>query len=153
MEISADIQILATIKTGSVYYFEEESLSSQEPHFFVILNKNPRTDEFLILVCASSQVEKRKNIGKKLGFPSETLVIISPGEYKLFKKETVIDCNRAFEKTAQFLIEKLKNKKLRVCTERMPNTIVNKLIGGVLMSSQIAEKVQEMLKANSSKNQ
>lgn len=146
MDIPADIQILATIKTGSVFYFEEESLSSSEPHFFVVLNKNPRTEEFLILVCASSQVEKRKEIGKKLGFPTETLVIISPSEYKLFKKQTVIDCNRAFEKTSQSLIEKLKNEKLRVCTEMMSDEIVGKLVRGVLASSQISEHIQDLLK-------
>ncbi len=146
MDIPADIQILATIKTGSVFYFEEESLSSSEPHFFVVLNKNPRTEEFLILVCASSQVKKRKEIADKLGFPTETLVVISPSEYKLFKKQTVIDCNRAFEKTSQSLIGKLENEKLRVCTEMMPDEIIKKLIKGVLASSQISEHIQDLLK-------
>ena len=146
MEIPADIQILASIKTGSVYYFEEESLSSDEPHYFVILNKNPRSEESLILVCASSQVDKRKEICRKLGFPPETLVVISPTEYPLFIKPTIIDCNRAFEKTAQSLIEKLKNKKLGVCIEMMPENIIKKLIDGVLISSQITEDVKEMLK-------
>jgi len=146
MDIPADIHILATIKTGSVYYLEEESISSPEPHFFVLLNKNPRTEEFLILVCASSQVEKRKEIIKKLGFPTETLVVVAPGEYKLFKKQTVIDCNRVFEKTAQSLIDKLKNGKLRVCEEMMPDEIVKKLIQGVLVSLQVTEKIQDMLR-------
>src|ERR1700733_11756644 len=144
MEIPADIRILASIRTGSVYYFEEESLSSQEPHFFVVLNKNPKTEEFLILVCASSQVKKRQDQHKKLGFPPETLVLISPAEYSLFTKLTVIDCNRAFEKTAQSLIEKLKSGKLKVCTEMMPENIVGKIIQGVLASTQVTEKVQDM---------
>lgn len=146
MDIPADIRILATIKTGSVYYFEEESLSSAEPHFFVVLNRNPRTEECIILFCASSQVEKRKDIAKKLGFPTQTLVIVSPGEYRLFKKQTVIDCNRAFEKTAQSLIDKLKDERLKVCTEIMPDEIVKRLVQGVLASSQVTEKVQEMLR-------
>lgn len=146
MEIPAYIRILATIKIGSVYYFEEELLSSKEPHFFIVLNKNPRTDELLILVCASSQVEKRKEICKRLGFAEETLVFISPKEYSLFSKQTVIDCNRAFEKTSQSLIEKLNDGKLRVCSEMMPIDIVRKLINGVLASSQVTENVQDLLK-------
>ena len=104
MQISARVRILAGIQAGSVYYFEEENLSSSEPHYFVVLNKCPRTEELLILVCASSQVEKRKQIAKKLGFPSETLVSISPSDYCLFTKETVIDCNRAFEKTILLIL-------------------------------------------------
>ena len=145
MEISARIRILAGIHTGSVYYFEEEQLSSPEPHYFVVLNKNPRTEEILILVCASSQVEKRRQMAQILGFSPETLVVISPSEYTLFTKETVIDCNRAFERTAQSLIDKLEQGKLKVCTELMPKDIVRRLVCGILASTQIAEDVQKML--------
>ena len=146
MDISARVRILASIKTGSVYYFEEEKLSSTEPHYFIVLNKNPRTEEILILVCASSQVEKRQQIAQKLGFSNETLVVVSPSDYSLFIKDTIIDCNNAFEKTAQSLIDKLEEGKLGVCTELMPTEIVQKLIKGVIMSTQIAENIQKMLK-------
>lgn len=145
MDIPARVRILSGIQTGSVYYFEEEQLSSDEPHYFVVLNRSPRTGELLILVCASSQVEKRQQIAQKLGFADETLVIISPSEYTLFTKETVIDCNRAFEKTAQSLIDKLEQGKLAVCTELMPENIVQKLLKGVLMSRQISEGIQKNL--------
>lgn len=145
MDIPSSIRILATIKAGSVYYFEEEELSSDEPHYFVVLNQNPRTEEFLILVCASSQIEKRRQIMQRLGFPPETLVFVSPSEYPIFSKDTVIDCNRVFEKTSQTLIEKLDQNKLKVCTEIMPNTILQKLIKGILASTQISEKIKRML--------
>ena len=88
MDIPAHIRLLASIRTGSVYYFQEESLSSIEPHYFVVLNKNPRTEEFLVLVCASSKIEKRKRAMEKFHFPAETLVFISSSEYKLFTKKT-----------------------------------------------------------------
>jgi len=91
MDIPAQVRILATMKTGSVYYFEEEQLSSTEPHYFVVLNKEPRTEEFLILVCASSQVEKRRQTIQKLGFPQETLVFVSSTDYRLFRRDTVIE--------------------------------------------------------------
>ncbi|MBI3231897.1 MAG: hypothetical protein HYZ51_02335 [Candidatus Doudnabacteria bacterium] len=145
MKISAHIRILATIQTGSIYYFEEEKLSSSEPHYFVVLDKDPRTEEFLILVCASSQVEKRRQIAIKLGFPKETLVLVSPSECPLFTKDTVIDCNRVFEKTSQSLIEKLEQENLKVCTEVIATDIITKLIQGVLASSQVSEKIQQLL--------
>jgi hypothetical protein len=145
MDIPPNVRILATIRTGSVYYFEEEELLSDEPHYFVVLNQNPRTEEFLILVCASSQIEKRRQIMQRLGFPQETLVFVSPSEYPIFSKDTVIDCNRVFEKTSQTLIEKLDQNKLKVCTEIMPDTILQKLIRGILASTQISEKIKRML--------
>ncbi len=145
MKIPAHIRILATIQPGSIYYFEEEQLSSPEPHYFIVLNKDPLTEEFLILVCASSQVEKRRQIAIKLGFPKETLVFVSPSECSLFTKDTVIDCNRVFEKTSQSLIEKLEQENLKVCAEVIATEIIAKLIQGVLASSQVSEKIQQLL--------
>lgn len=149
MDIPAHICILATIQTGSVYYFEEEQLRSTESHYFILLNKDPCREEFLILVVASSQVAKRKQTIQKLGFPQETLVFVSPSEYPLFVKDTVIDCNRAFEKSSQSLIEKLEEGKLKVCKEIMPENVVGKLRQGVLVSPQISGRVRRMLASSS----
>lgn len=145
MDIPVQVRVVAGIQTGSVFYFEEESISSNEPHYFVVLNRNPKTEEILILAIASSQVEKRKSIVVKLGFPVETLVEIVPEEYPLFTKNTVIDCNRAFEKSIQSLTEKLENGKLKVCDEVMPAEIVSKVTGGMLASTQISKNIQDML--------
>jgi len=145
MDIPPNIRILTTIKTGSVYYFKEKKLSSDEPHYFIVLNQNPLTEEFLILVCASSQIEKRRQIIQQLEFPKETLVFISPSEYPIFSKPTVIDCNMVFEKTSQTLIEKLDQNKLGICTEIMPNLILQKIVKGISMSTQISEEIKRIL--------
>lgn len=145
MEMSAEVRIMAAIQSGSVFYFEEETLNTTDAHYFVVLNKDPRTEELLILVVASSQVERRKEIANKLGFPAETLVFVSPIEYPLFTKDTVIDCNRAFEKTSQSLIEKLEANRLRVCTEVMSADIVQKLKAGIAASTQITENIKKLL--------
>lgn len=146
MEIPARVRILASIKSGSVFYFADSELTSTDPHYFVVLNKDPRTEDLLILVCASSQVEKRKQAASLLGFPEETLVFISPSECSLFTKNTVIDCNRAFEKTPQSLIEKLEGGNLRVCEEIMSEEIVSSLKSGVLASKQISETIKKNLR-------
>ena len=145
MNISARVRILASIQKGSVYYFEEEKLSSTEPHYFIVLNKNPRTEEVLILVCASSKVAKRQQIAHDLKFTEGTLVLVAHSDFMLFTKDTVIDCNSVFEKTAQSLIDKLEQGKLGVCTELMPSEIVQKLTDGVIKSTQIAENIKKTL--------
>ncbi len=145
MENSSRSRISETIETGSVYYFEEEELSSDEPHYFIVLNKNPRAEEFLMLVCASSQVDKRKRIAKFLRFPEKTLVVVSPSEYPIFKKESVIDCNRVFEKTIQSLIDKLEKKQLKPCEKLMPKEIIQKLLSGMLASNQVSENVRKVI--------
>lgn len=147
MEIPESVRILAPLQTGSVFYFEEDQLSSPEPHYFIVLNRNPHTEQFLILVVASSQVERRRKIVQDLGFSPETLVVVTPSEYPLFSKETAIDCNRTFEKTPQSLIEKLTDKKLGICTEIMSKEIMEKLVRGVLTSTQVSNEVKRMLGA------
>lgn len=145
MEIPAEVRVLGAIQSGSVFYFEEENLDTTDAHFFIVVNKDPRTEELLILVVASSQVEKRKKRASTLGFPLETLVFISPAEYPLFTKDTVIDCNRAFEKTPQSLVDKFAMGRLRVCMEVMDAAIVEKLKAGVIASTQVAENIKKQL--------
>ncbi|MFZ4500158.1 MAG: hypothetical protein ACOYMZ_01520, partial [Minisyncoccia bacterium] len=137
--IPPDVRLLATLKTGSVYYFEEERLSSPEPHYFIVLNREPRVDTVLFLVCASSQVDKRKNAIQKLGFPEETLVIVSVGECDCFIKETAIDCNTVFERTTLSVIEKLENGKLRICSGVLPDEIIAKIVTGTLASCKVPQ--------------
>jgi hypothetical protein len=146
MDIPARIRILGAIQTGSVFYFEEEKLSSEEPHYFVVLNKHPRTEQLLILVCASSQIEKSKRRAKALRYVPLTQVFISPSEYPLFSRDTVIDCNYVFDKSHQSLIDKLEQGKLGVCTEIMDAEIVRKLKEGVIASPQIAEGIKKIIK-------
>ena len=103
VDVPPEVAIKATIKSGSVYYFTEESFPSTEPHYFIVLNIDPLKDRVVFLVCASSKIEKVKR--RRLHCPSETLVIISPVQYAVFKYETVIDCNSVFEKPVDLLVE------------------------------------------------
>lgn len=145
MDMPAEVRVLGAIQSDSVFYFEEETLTTTDAHYFVVLNKNPRADEIIILVIASSQLEKRREWAERLGFPAETLVFVSPTDYPLFTKDTVIDCNRAWEKTPQSLVDKFNAGKLGVCNEVMSTEIVEKLKAGVAASSQIAENIKKQL--------
>ncbi len=138
IDIPAHIRILATIKRGSVYYFKDESFSSAEPHYFVVLNKNPRNNTILILACATSQIEKRKQIASTLHFTKETLVEVSSSEFSLFTKTTLFDCNSVIEKSIQSLIDKLSHNELKVCAVAMPEKIVESLVKGALLSTQVS---------------
>lgn len=86
IDIPADAYILTTIKRGSVYYFKNEEFTSNNPHYFVVLNENPKNGNVLILVCATSQVEKRKVIAQKMNFTEGTLVEVSPLDFSFFTK-------------------------------------------------------------------
>jgi hypothetical protein len=142
VEIPPEIQIKSTIRVGSVYYFKEEALSSSQPHYFIVLNIKPRKDTVILLVCASSQIEKV--IKRRRTCPSNTLIKISPAQYPDFKFPSIIDCNIVFERTIDQLIEKLTNKKLRLKTEMKPD-LVKKLRQGVFASPLIENRIKSLL--------
>lgn len=146
IDIPANVRIKASIRRGAVYYFADTQLKSTEPHYFVVLNRQPLVADFLLLLVTSSQVKKRQNFARSRDFPSETLVVISPTECSLFNKETVIDCNQVFQKTIESLVEKLKTDKLKVCVDVLAPEIVDKLVTGVLASSQVSQNIQAMLR-------
>lgn len=142
MEIPSDIRIKAGIKPGVVYYFSEESFGNDEPHFFVVLNRDPLSDVFIYLTCATSQVEKVKYRIENLGLPQETMVLVSNGDCSIFKKDTAFNCNNVFSKNIEYLIGKLEENKLQIRGELSPE-ILKKLINGVRKSPEVERKIKK----------
>jgi hypothetical protein len=138
MKIPADVQIKATIKPGSVFYFVEEALSSDNPHYFIVLNHHPLTDNILVLVCSSSQIDKVKERVKRRQFPESTVVEIFTNEYPDFTKDSIIDCNEVFPRTLEQLIEKLTHGELKLKT-MMGRDLIDKLRKAVLDSPKVKD--------------
>ncbi len=134
--------IKASIKPGSVYYFHEESIKSKEKHYFVVINRNPLTDEIILLACASSKIERVKRFRRNC--PSETVVIITPKQYDGFSVNSIFDCNYIFKKSLYAIMKKYKNGELIVKPE-MDINLVSTLRKGVLASDQIALRFKSIL--------
>lgn len=132
MQIPPEIHIRVTVKEGTIYYFAEESFDSSEPHFFVVLNRNPLTDEILILVNATTKIGRRRKVRRRL--PPETLVEITPTDCCVLRESSLFDCNSVTEKTVDTLVEKLSNQELKVCSEVLKPELLQKLRSGVLAS-------------------
>lgn len=135
--ISSENQVLSTIRTGSVYYFNNnEAFLSNIPHYFIVLNSNPKSEEVLFLCVATSQVERKLEYAKKVNFDEDTLVCINKGEYSEFTKDTVVDCNQVFEYNKEKIYDKLEDKKLKMCDD-FPKDLVDKIILGLLKSRKV----------------
>lgn len=141
VEISPEIQIRSTIKEGSVYYFSDNELNSKEPHYFIVLNHNPKNEEILLLVCSTTKINERKKIRKLF---KNTLVEISKRDYSDFKYDSIIDCNIIFPRTIEEIISKLKSDDLKIKKE-MDSAIIEKLREAVCQSPVIEQCYIEML--------
>ena len=133
INIPADVQLKASVKPGSVYYFPDEDLLSQDPHYFIVINNNPIADEVLLLVCSSSQTEKVKR--RTRDFPGTT-VQVSRTEYAGFTVDSIVDCNWVFARRMEDLVQKLSNAKLKVLPE-IDITIVKRLRKAVMRSPKV----------------
>lgn len=144
MEIPPKIQITFTLEQGYTYYFEEESFSGNEPHYFVILNKYPQNDEFVYFVNATSKVQKNREIQVALGRPVNSYVDVKPSECSFIKKDSIFNCNVIHKKSKQALIDKVEVGKLELIGA-IPDRIVKKLISGVLASPLVEGRIKNLL--------
>ena len=123
VDIPPEIQIKTTIQPGSVFYFPEETFTSDDPHYFIVINKNPLTDDVLLLVCSSSKIDSVKS--RTRHWPGTSILIRQP-EYVGFTVDSIVDCNRVFSRKIDHLVQKLSEGRLEV-KPRMDIAIVEKL--------------------------
>lgn len=134
-----------TLRRGTVYLMVHRGITSQKKHFLIVLNKKPFDDLFLVLPVITSKIEKRERFIKGSKLPENTLVRISPSEYRELSLESAVDCNSTLKLTLAELRSKLKNKEAKEMTA-LPEDIVKKLVCGVLASPRIPEQVKDMLR-------
>ena len=142
MNIPPDVKIISTINPGSVYYFRDEAITSESPHYFVVRNKDTVNGPIVALLCASSQIEKRQKWYSSC--PPETLVVVGPAQYRDFTKQTIINCNEVYKFTIAQLVTKLNGGILRLKAE-MSISIVENLRWGILVSPVIERETKELL--------
>jgi hypothetical protein len=85
-----DLKLRVSLREGSVYYFTDRSLTSPEPHYFIVVNAEPLKQQVLLLGVCTSKVAEVKQ--RRREFP-ETIVEISPQAFDVLKKLSVVDCN------------------------------------------------------------
>ncbi len=142
MEIPEEVRVASSVRPGSVYLFAEETHTGDDPHFFVVLNHSPLKDEELILVNATSKIEKVRRRTAK--FPG-TLVEVTREEYSIFSVPiSAFDGNEITKKTLAEIIKKLKERKL-IQKMEMPIPIVERLRQAVIKSPQVEQRYKNLL--------
>ena len=85
------------------------SLTSIEPHYFIVLNTDPLGDEAVLLATTFSQIESiKRRRGRE---PASTVVEIAEADYADFTKDSVIDCSNFFTKSLLELCDQWRKKK------------------------------------------
>lgn len=85
-----DPKLALSLREGTVYYFAHHSLSSPEPHYFIVVNSEPVKQKILLLSVVTSQVAKVKLRRRSC---LETLVELYPADFDVLTKPSIVDCN------------------------------------------------------------
>jgi hypothetical protein len=145
IDIPPEVQIESTIRPGSVFYFIENTFTtSEEPHYFIVINHNPTTDRVVLLVCTSSQIQAVKRRRRNL---PDTTVEIKKEKYPDFKKDSIVDCNDVFVKSMDTLILKLKQNELKLKME-IDITLVKKLRTAVKQSPIVEREIKKLISSS-----
>ena len=104
-----------TLREGTVYYFTHRSLTSPEPHYFIVVNADPLAQRVLLLAVVTSQVATVKLRRKSC---PETLVELTPAAFDVLTKPSIVDCNDLKEVPLAEFNERFERKTIQYCDKR-----------------------------------
>lgn len=147
MEISPKIRIPLCIEQGSVFNFfiDFGDLRSQSKNrYFVILNRNPKTDVVLIMVTSTTQIQKKREFVKRVGISDKTIVEVKAKEHPIFTSDSVFNCNDVFEVNMSDLIRKIEEKG-SMNYPKLSDDILKRIIDGVNESPKISQSIKDLM--------
>ena len=130
------LELHLSLRSGTVFYMADRKLTSAQPHFFIVVNRDPLGDELLLLTVASSKVDKVKN--RRQREDKSTVVEISSSDYADFTKDSVIDCNQVFTKSLRDLCDQWERKEID-SKKDLPSQLLIAVQNGVLASRLVSE--------------
>jgi hypothetical protein len=122
-------QIVAALKQGAVYYFPHPS--NDDPHNFILLNRNPQREDSLHFVCTQTDIDGVRRRRRNCSPP--TVVVVKKESYNELKWDSVVDCNSVISETIPHLVVFLKTGRLKIKQEISP-LVLSSIIAGVKMS-------------------
>jgi hypothetical protein len=129
------------LRAGSVYYFQSRELSSGQPHFFIVVNRDPLATKLLLLTIVTFKVDKVRIRNRER---PHTVVEISPKEYDEFKVLSAVDCNVVLEKSLSELAGLVRRKEVRYHKDLSPETF-GKIKAAILASPLVADELKLLL--------
>lgn len=146
--IPSKTQLEIQIKQGSLLHFSDEHTGGIDPHYHVILNKNPFDDEIILVYCVTFDPINNQHHEKLFDkYDAKTLITTSEGHEKI-KRTSLFDCNQCFPIPKNKLINKLEKKELMIY-EPVEKELLDKLrravINSDMISGNIIDKITEWL--------
>ena len=149
MDIPAEATVRICIGQGFIYHClldrtNKDGTRYKKKRFFIVLNKNPKSDAIIVSVTITKQRDNQRAYIEKIGEDPGTLVAISRTDFPRLSVDSFVNCNNAYEKTLFDLIEDVRNGG-KVFFEKLPKSIVDALVAGVMKSRQVPTEYKKLL--------
>jgi len=141
MDFPPEIVEKNTIVSGGAYRQLKQYSSDTNPklRFFFILNQTPETDDELIIVTATTKIEK--TVRK---FFHGGLVFVNPEEYDSLPEPSVLNCNLAIGKTKATLLEEIARGQVR-CIAPMPESVLQRCRTAIAAVPTVSDKHKRLV--------
>lgn len=136
------LELRVGLRPGSVFYFAARELSSIEPHFFVVLNRDPLAQKLVLLTVFTSQIEKVRLRNRAR---PETVVEFGPADYAALKLPTAVDGNVLFQRSLDELADLVKRREVRYHPD-LSADLLERLRRAVLASPVIEEEDKDLIR-------
>ncbi len=139
-------EITTALAQGAVFYFVERTLTTNSPHYFVLLNKAPVPQDDLVFVFAVSDVAGRSDRRLKLDLTTDraTLVVATSADYTELSRESLFDCSSHVRKTLADLVLLGRERRLQIKTP-IPQPLLNKLVAGAMVSKLMPDELKKKI--------
>jgi hypothetical protein len=135
------LELRLGLRAGSVYYFQSRELTSERPHFFIVVNRDPIGKQLLLLTIVTSNVaDVRARNHDRLN----AVVEISPTEYNEFTMLSAVDCNVVLEKPLAELVGMVERQEIRYHRD-LPSELFAKIKIAILASRLVPDELKELL--------
>ena len=148
MEFSPEQLFQFFAQTGSLIRFEPGTVfGNTNPHIAVVVNADPDTQKAVVVVCATSQIDKARNFAARRRLSPNTVVCISGGTHPNFGQDTAFKCNNpevvTFDALSSWHIKGL----VRLITRRnlVDSRLLDEIRAGVMISDMVEDAIRDML--------
>src|SRR3989344_107241 len=146
MDIPTKIKIQLCIERCSVFnFFIDFDSPKRQPknRYFIVLNRNPKTDTALLMVTSTTQTQKRREFVKRAGISEKTIVEVKAGEYSAFTRDSSFNCNEIFEVKIDDLVRKIEENG-SMHYPKFPDNILRRIINGVNESPEVTQSIKNL---------
>jgi hypothetical protein len=122
----------------------DDSKRQSKNRYFVVLNRNPKTDTALIMVTSTTQIQKKREFVKRAGISDKTIVEIKAKEHCIFTSDSAFNCNDIFEVNMSDLVRKIeKNGSMNY--PKLPDNILKRIVAGINESPKISQSIKDLM--------